>query len=200
MGRQSVAVQLLDQPTLVDDPDPSGQPIHLAQDVARHEHGHATFLGQAADQLADLDHSSRIKTIRRFVQHQQLRLVEQCPGERQPLQIAERKGSSAAPRIRLQAELGDHPVHRRPIRHAGQAAGHVQVLRDGQLGIGGRTLDEVADPSPQVGRSGSDRLPEEFHAAGRRADHAQEHPDRRRLPGAVQPQEGIDLAAGNLAG
>ena len=50
---ERVAVQLLDEPATMHDPDPGRQPIDLGQDVARHEHGHAAL-------VRELRSSSRI--------------------------------------------------------------------------------------------------------------------------------------------
>ena len=70
-----------------------GEPIDLAEDVARHEHGDAVLGASVAEQLADLDHARGVEAIGGFVEHQQLGIVEQGAGERQSLQVAERQSA-----------------------------------------------------------------------------------------------------------
>ena len=110
MGLQRLAVELLDQPTAVDDPDPGRESIDLGQDVARHEDGHAALPGEVTDQLADLDDPGRVEAVRRLVEHEQLGLVEQRPREREPLQVAERERARASVGVLLEREPLDHPV------------------------------------------------------------------------------------------
>ena len=152
MGFERRAVELLDEPPAMDDADPRREPVDLAQDVARHEHRHATLASEVAEQLADLDHAGRVEAVGGFIEHQEFGLVEQRPRESQPLEVAERQGPGAPVRVGLQREPLDHPTDGRAFADSRQAAGDVEVLADGQLGICGRGLHQVADAPPQVSR------------------------------------------------
>ncbi len=50
MASECLAVEFLHQAPLMHDPDPRGEPIDLAEDVARHEHGDAVLSGKGPDQ------------------------------------------------------------------------------------------------------------------------------------------------------
>ena len=116
----------------------------LAQDVARHEDGDALLAGQRAQQLADLDDAGGVERVGRLVEDEQLGTVQQRPGEGEPLLVAEREhlgapvGEPAEPQ--QLDDLGD-----RRARRPREAALDVEILAHGQVGVGGRGLDEVAD-------------------------------------------------------
>ena len=123
--------------------------------------------------------------------------MEQRACECQSLEIAERQRPGAAVRVGLERESLDRPPNDRALADAGQATRDVEVLANRQLGVRGRALDEMTDTPPQVGGTRMDSLAEQVGMAGRRADHPEQHPDRRRLAGAVKAEEGVDLASGD---
>ena len=97
----------------------------------------------------------------------------------------------------LERQPLDDRIHGATVRHSRQPARDVEVVADAEFRIGGRALHQMADPSPEARRPGSDPLAEEFRVAGRRPDHAEQHPDRGRLARAVEAEEGVDLASGD---
>ena len=107
--RQSVGVQLLQQPALVDDADAGGQPVHLGEDMARHEHRHAVVPRQLRQVLADLHDTRRVEAVGRLVEDQQLRLVEQRAGQPQPLQVARGQLAGPPPGVRRQTQARRWP-------------------------------------------------------------------------------------------
>ena len=100
---ERLRVELLEQPAAVQDADARGQARDLAQDVARHEDGHAAVARQLAQQLADLDHARRVEPVGRLVEDEQLRLVQQRPRQPQPLRVAERQRAGAPVGVRAPA-------------------------------------------------------------------------------------------------
>src|SRR6266536_1602216 len=95
-------VQLLDQPSIVDDPDPGRQPGHLGQDVAGPEDRDVAVPGQPAQQVPDLDHPRRVQPVRGLVEDQQVGSMDEGLGQAQPLGVAER--SDRDTRLRLLRE------------------------------------------------------------------------------------------------
>ena len=57
-----------------------------------------------------------------------------------------------------------------------------------------RRLDEVTDRGPGFTAAEPDRRAEHACRSGSGPDHSQQHANRRRFAGAVQPDKGIDLA------
>ena len=182
----------------MDDADAGRQPVDLGQDVAGHEDRHALITGEGAQELADLDHPGWVEPVGRLVEHEQLWLAEQRAGEREALEVAQRQRPGAATGVLGRGRAVRWPPrrHRRSV-DARQSAGDIEVLADGQLRVRDRRLDEMADPPPEPGRVGPDALAEQLGVARGRPDHAQQHPDRGGLAGAVEAQERVDLAAGH---
>ena len=141
----------LNHPAPVHDADARGQAVNLGQDVARHQDGRAALTRERAEQFAYLHDAGRVKPVRRFIENQQFRVMERGAGERKPLQVAERELPGSALGILAETELLDQSFDRRSIAHALEPTGDLEVLADGQLRIRGRTLDKVADASPDRG-------------------------------------------------
>ena len=154
MPLERVAVEFLDQPPAMHDPDPRGQPIDLAEDVARHEHRDAVLGGQLPDQLPDLDHPGRVEAVGGLVEHEQFRPGQQRPGEGETLQVAERERAGPPVGVGPERQPLDHRVHGAAVRHPRQAARDVEVVADAQFRVCGRALHEMADPPPEARRAG----------------------------------------------
>ena len=174
---ERVAVQLLNEPSTMHDADTGGQAVDLGEDMARHEHGHSTLMRQRAQQLADLDHAGGIEAIRGFVEYQELRFVEQGARQRQSLQVTERQNTGTTVGIRTQAQLLDRAVDDGRVGDSLQAPGHVEVLAHGELRIGDRRVDEMANATPEPGGLRSNTFAEQLDVPVRGRDHAQQHPD-----------------------
>ena len=118
MRLEGVVIQLLHQPATMDDPDPRRQPIDLTEDVAGHEDRDA-LVGEAAEQLADLDHAGWIQPVGWLIEDEQLRRRQQRTGKGQPLEVAERKRAGSPIRVWLECqplERLDPPRTRRALR------------------------------------------------------------------------------------
>ena len=154
--------------------------------------------GELLDELARLDDLFGIEAGRRFIQDEHVRIVNDRLRQPDPLAVALRQlgaqtvghvGDARARHHRADALL---PVCR---KHALQFADEVQILHDGHVGVEGRRFREV--PGPALGL---DRLFEHIESRddrlalrGRHEPGQDAH--RRRLAGAVGPQEAEDLAA-----
>ena len=191
---QLLAVELLEQPSVVHDADAVGQVGDLGEDVARHEDGDAALACQRAKQLADLDDAGRVQRVGRLVQDEQVGVVQQRPGQREPLPVAEREHAGATVGVVLEVHEPDGLADRLP-RRSGQPALDLEVLAHGEVGVGGRALDEVADAAEDLALARTHPPAEHLDVAGARADEAEQHADRGRLAGAVPAEEPVDLAA-----
>ena len=105
--------QLLDQAPAVDDPDARRQPVHLGEDVARHEDGDAALGGERTQQGSHLDDAGRVEAVGRLVEDDELGLVEERHGEPEPLAVALRQGVRPAPGIAVPGRA----ARRRASRH-----------------------------------------------------------------------------------
>src|SRR5437016_5071330 len=79
-------------------------------------------------------------------------------------------------------------------RHGQHPREVLQVLAAGHEAIEIRVLDDAADISHRLLEVAADVEAADLHAAARRSDQADEHPDRRRLARAVRPEKPEDLA------
>jgi hypothetical protein len=156
----------------VDDADERGQPVDLREDVAGHKDRHALLTGQARQQVAYLHHAGGVQAVGRLVQHEQLRPVEQGPGQAQTLQVAGRKRAGAAAGVGRDAQLLDDARGGLGSGHALEPPGDLQVLTHGEIGIGGRRLHQVAHTVPGAGAVGAHRLAQHPARSRCRADQA----------------------------
>ena len=142
-----------------------------------------------AEHLAHLADLRRIQAVRRLVEHEQVRQPQHRLRDREPLAHALAVGLH--PAVHVVAEAGDLQrlvqvgVLRRP---PGRAPEQPQVLQPRHVRQEPRSLDERADPREHRG-AGADRVPEDHDPALRRRDQPHEHPQRRRLAGAVRAEQ-----------
>ena len=152
---------------------------------------------QRAQQLADLDDAGGVERVGRLVEDEQLGTVQQRPGEGEPLLVAEREhlgapvGEPAEPQ--QLDDLGD-----RRARRPREAALDVEILAHGQVRVGGRGLDEVADAAKAPFAPGCTRLPSTSTSPRGRPDEAEQHADGGRLAGPVPAEKAVDLAAAHV--
>ena len=123
---------------------------------------------------------------------EQLRVAEQRRRQPEPLPHAERVALHAAPRRPLEAHDPQHLVGAR----VGQARGareRQQVVAPGAAGVEVGRLEHGADAQRRTLelRVG---LVEDERAPARRRREAEQHAQRRRLPGAVRAEEAVDRA------
>ena len=77
---------LRDEPAAGDDRDPVAHLLHLAEQVARHEHG-AALGAERADEVAELLDARGVEAVRRLVEDQQRGVLQQRRRETEPLRI-----------------------------------------------------------------------------------------------------------------
>ena len=83
-GEQLLQGSLVDDLALADDRDPIAEVLHLAEQVAREEHGEP-FAREPAHELTHVAHPGRVEPGRRLVEQQQLRLPQQRGGDPEAL-------------------------------------------------------------------------------------------------------------------
>ena len=182
------------------DGDVVGDPGHLVQVVAGHQHSGPT-VGRSPQKGSDENDSGGVKRGGRFVQHQQVRFAEQSAGQAETLPVPGREGSGRAVGPAAEAEVGDAGVHRRPgsgLRQCMQQCRTAQVLGDGQLGVAERGVEHVTDPTPQVVAGLGDRAAEDGDRTPVGPQHPQQEPHQGGFPGPVQADQGVDLAGEDL--
>ncbi len=167
--------------------------LDLAEVMARQQHRGA-LRAEATDQLADLADLAGVEAVRRLVEHEKLRPPEQQPREPQPLLHALRVRPDLS--IDRRAEVGQRErAVEIGVLHPG-AAGlppQAQIAHAGQVRDERRLLDHRADPD-ELARARRDAGPEEARRAAGTSLETRQHPQRRRLPGAVRPEQAVDLA------
>ena len=195
--RRTDAEQLVDrarcqQLAVADDGGRRADLLHLGQDVRAQQHGHAGR-PEVADRLPDLADARGVETVRRLVEDEQVRLLEQGRGDREPLLHAERVGLVAVLLAPAELDRLDRLVDSRR-RGTDGAREKQQVATTAEVGRELRGLDDRADPADHLRQVPRHRLAEQPHRAARRAGQAEEHPDRRGLAGTVGPEEAVDAA------
>jgi len=163
----------------------------LVQDVAGDENRLPHFL-EGFEELAHLDAGPRVEPRRRFIEQQQVGVVQQHPRQREPLLHSPRE--SVDRRIELMDEVGkledvaDDGLAAGPV-DAIRGGKKVQVLFDRQIFIDAEKIGDVADLF-------ADRLgpPQnvdavDLHPPGKIAQQGRQNLYCRRLPGPVGPDE-----------
>ena len=150
--------------------------------------------GQFQQQFPDLDDAGRVQTVGGFIQQDQPGVVQQGFGQPQPLDIAQREHTRPPLRVGPQPQTLDGLADGLPGSARMEPPGDFQVLPHGQFGVGVGCFHQIPDPRPGFPAAQPDAFPENGGAPGGGFDHPQQHPDGGGLSGAVQPQEGIDLA------
>ncbi len=162
--------------------------------MAGHEDRDALLVRQLEQQVADLDDAARIQPERGLVQDQEPGLVQQGPGDPQALGVAVREGPGTPVGVSAQSQALDD-FSQRARWHAGVvAAGDFQVLADGQLRVGVGGLHQAAHFGPGFLAARADGPAQHGGLAAGGTQHAEQQADGGGLAGAVQSQEGVDLA------
>ena len=182
---------LVDDPALAHDRHPVAHVLHLGEQMAGEQHGHA-LVGEAADEQAHVAHARRVEPGRGLVEQQQLGITQERGGDPQPLAHAVRV--TAHPVALAAGQL--HRVQRLvdPLGRAAAVVGgqHLQVLAGVEVGVEGRGLDEAGHPLERP-HARHRVAPEEPHRPLGRPDEPEHHPQRRRLARAVGPEVAVDV-------
>ena len=181
----------------VDHGDPLGELVGLVE-VLRAEQDRGPLGDERADDVPDLVARARVEPGRRLVEEHQLRRDDEARGDVEPAphaagvvldQPAGRVGEPEALEQLARARLGLGPLE------AQQPAEQDQVLAPGEVLVDGGELAGQADEAAHRVGLAHDVVPEHARRAGVRAQQRREHPDRRRLAGAVRAEHAVDRAA-----
>ena len=149
--------------------------------------------GVAGQQRPHPVDAGRVQPVGGLVEHQHLRVTEEGVGDAEPLPHPERVVlDPAAGLLRGERHRLQHLVHprARQVQHGGAEGQH---LASGPPGVLGRGVEQHADVTPRVRDVAVGVPPDRGAPAGRRGEPGH-HAHRRRLAGAVGPQEAGDPA------
>ena len=177
---------------LRDDRDPVADLLDLVEEVAGEEDGLAAVDGEAPDEGAHLLDTGRVEAVHRLVEDDEVGIAEQGRGDSEALPHAGRIAFDLALRIPGQPDLIEQPVDPLCALALGLRQ-HLEIAAAGEEGIEVAAVDQRADPAKDRG-IGAQVLAEQPRLARGRSDQADQHPDRRRLAGAVGPEEAVDLS------
>ena len=183
-----------DDAAVVDDRDVLADVLDQVELVAGEEDGGAAFCLRA-QQLGERLHGDRIEPCERLVEHEQLRLVHERRRKLRPLLVAMRELLQLRRRPLGKAEPLQPRLRGRPrlvCVHAVQAAEVGDLLGDRHPRIETALLRHVAEAQPVLELH---RPPIPEHLARIRLDQPEDRAHRRRLAGAVRPEEAEHPAA-----
>ncbi len=157
--------------------------------------------GQGVDIVPEIAARLRIDPRRRFVEQQQLRIVQQAGGKRQALLPAagqgagELAGEAPEPHA-LERLLDDFPT----LLHAVNARHEIEIFADAEILVQTEALCHVADVRLDFVGLGEDVVAETGAAPGIGAQQPAEHADEGRLAAAVRTEKPVNLPALDLQG
>ena len=139
-------------------------------------------------------HPRRVEPVGRLVEDQQPRLAQQAGGDAEPLPHAVGVAADLVAGPLDEVDDVEHLVQETRARTAVEEGQPLEVLPAGQVGIELRALDEarhpVQDPDAVLGPGPAEHL----DRAGVGPDQPEEHPQQRRLAGAVGSEHAVHLA------
>ena len=143
--------------------------------------------------VAHLGHAGRVEPVRRLVEDQQLRVLEQRGGDAEPLLHAERVAcATRSPARSSSSHLVEHGVDAR--LRARRRARPARAGCRARTGTGRRRAPRSSRRSAPAAAGGR-APPSTVALPDGRPHQPEQHPQRRRLPGAVGAEEAVDLAA-----
>ena len=142
--------------------------------------------------------AGRIETVGRLVEDQQLGVGEQAAGDAQPLSHPERVLLDPLVGAVGESDPGEGAVD--AVMGGGFAGGgdDGEVLPPGEVSVEAWLLDDRSDAGECLSAFQGHRPSEQSHRAGRRSGEPEQHPDQRRLAGAVRPEVAEGDAAGDV--
>ena len=174
--------------------------LGLFHEMRRDDHRHA-LRRERRDPLPEIAPGQRIGAARRFVEKQYLRLVQQRRRHRQSLLVAAGQLSARQTAERAELELLDRPIDAfapAPAAQAVRAGEEIEVVAHGKLSVQRILLGDVADSLPRRSASRADIDARHAQLAARSRQQPAQHAKRRRLAGAVGPEQPENLAAANV--
>ncbi len=177
-----------EEPSAVDDDDVVAGALQLAQEVRGDEDGDAEVGPDAADQSEHLVAADGVEAVRRLVEEDQLRVVDQGLGELHPLLHARRVAAHGAVALLVQADVAQgvggpltgggrgQPGH---PRHVDDELGRRDVRREAVV------LRHVSDALTDLGAGGPDVEAQDLGVALRGGGEAEQNLDHGGLAGSV---------------
>ena len=181
-----------DHPPAAEHDDVVGGLGHLAHQVRREEDG-AALPREAPGEVAHPDHALRIEAVDRLVEDEGLRIAQQGCGDAESLAHAEREAADPLAGHGIQSGEADDLVDARPA-DAVRRRDREQVRAGAATRVHGLRVEQDADLPQRRLEVGVARAVD-GDAAAARAVQPDDHAHRRRLAGAVRPEE-----AGHHAG
>ncbi len=185
----------------MDEQDAIGHRLDLLQDVRRDQD--RLRLGQVADHLADALDLVGVEPARRFVEDQDLGVVQKCLRHRGPLAIslgklADRLVGDGFERAALND--GVDPVGERLSRESAGRPEELEQSAGGHVGVERTVLGQVSQMLGRIDPIFLDVDAGDARRPFRGCDEPGQQAHRGRLAGAVGSEKGDDLALGNLEG
>jgi len=171
--------------------------------VGAEDHGAPPVPSERSDEVDHLTGGGGIETGRRLVEEQQVRIVQQRPGEGHALAFAggepphHRVGPVGHAEL-LQQRAG--ALAGRSLRESPHLRGEEQVLHRGEAFVETSVLGQHAGATAQLVALKARIQPEHGRRTAVGAEHAVQQPHGRGLAGAVRPEERQDLAGGGVDG
>ena len=184
---QLLAAPLGDDAAEVDDHEPVGEELDLVQEVRGEQHRPAA-VGEVAQQLAHPADPGRVEAVRRLVEDEDLGVAQQRVRDPQPLAHAERVLANALARCgAVEADEVEQAVDTARV-DAHQLGGDRERLAPTTTAVLSGGVEQDPDAAAGVGEV-SQAAAEHERLAGVRLGEPREHPERRRLAGAVGAEE-----------
>lgn len=184
-------------PPLRDDDDTGTDRLHLFKDVGREND--RLFGRHVFDERADLILLIRIETVRRFIEHQHGRIVQQRLREPHPLFVSLREGLDCLLSHRIEVGKPDGAIDlARACFRAAEAAGfgdEAKKLIHRHFTVGRGAFRQVADPSFDGDGVLGHVVAVDDGRAGRGLKEAGDHLHRGRLARSIGSEEPKDFTA-----
>ena len=186
---------------VVDDPDAVGELVGLLEVLRGEEHGRALGV-QLRDLLPDRLAADRVEAGRRLVEEEHLGLVDERRGEVEPAAHPARVGADPPVGGALEPDAVEQRLGAlaRPSARGSPCSVACSRISSRPVISGSSAASWSATPIARRTSAASvdDVVAGHPGAAAGRAQQRGQHPHRGRLAGAVGPEEGVDLALGDL--
>ena len=190
-----------DDPPLVHDRDPVAEPFRLVQIVRRQQDRQLVARAQPRDHVQQLLADARVEADRRLVEEEDAGPGDERAADLESPPLAAAVAGDGPVEELAQAErvrgVGDARSRRTRVR-APQARVDLEVAPPGERAVDDRLLEDDAAHPPRSQRVPRDVEPGEARGAARRPHRRRQHPDRRRLAGAVRAEQAEDLAGAHV--
>jgi hypothetical protein len=184
----------------LDDPDAVAHVLSHLERVRAHEDGAAT-LGELLEEILQQSRALRVEADHRLVHHDHLGLMNQCARDDEllPHAMAVRLGELVLPGREVEEpEQFVHPPLDDRALLAVERRDEAQELRAGELVVDKRAIGNESHPRLCLARLPLKIVAADLYHATCWLEDAGDHAQRRRLPGAVGPEEAEQFAGRHL--